>query len=222
MIQKGSTLISIPSKIRKQIISSIIEETNWSFNPLKAEIEYWFLIHNEKCALLGIKLSQIISTPSRKLKKGELRPKMAHILNLISEPNSNDIYLDPFAGYGALPWDRVNYFPYKNVYISEVDTKLCDDLDSLINNKKRITIQQSSALNLSYLSDKSVNKIVTDPPWGIHQMQNIDYENFYEDMLNEMIRITQSGGLLVILTAKLKEIENAIDSLSEGLSLLKT
>ena len=36
------------------------------------------------------------------LHKGELRPELSHILCSISEPDADDIFLDPFCGSGTI------------------------------------------------------------------------------------------------------------------------
>ena len=220
MIQKGSELIHIPKDFTKKITSSLSEQTKLTYSPESADIEFWFLIRNEGFAVMGIKHASK-KTLYPDIKEGQLKPGIAHLLNLLSEPSENDNYLDPFAGNGALPINRCQHFPYKHIFLSDKDKTLTQELRRLFFNKKNITINHADALHLRYLQDKSVNKIVSDPPWGIYQMQNINYEDFYKSMLTEMVRVLKAKGLIIILTAKTNEFENALFHLRDQLELLK-
>ena len=44
--------------------------------------------------------------------KGKLKTELAHLLSFLSAPSPKDIILDPFAGYGAIPKERIHSFPY--------------------------------------------------------------------------------------------------------------
>lgn len=220
MVQKGNKLIHIPREFTKKILSSIIDQTKLIHNPLKADIEFWFLIRDEGLAVLGVKSNKAKANDYQKVHKGELRPEIAHILNLISEPREDDIYLDPFAHSGALPWNRLHYFPYTHIYASDKEKLLVIKLKKRMTDRN-VTVKQADALHLDYLNDKSINKIVTDPPWGEYQMQDIDYKKFYTDMLSEIVRVIQDKGIIVILTAKKHEFEAALSNFKYKLTLLK-
>jgi len=221
MIQKGSKLINIPRKIRTQIIETIADATSWKFSPLKADTEFWFLIREENVLILGVKNTHLNSTLFQQTKDGQLRPKLAHILNLLSEPNKDDTYLDPFAGYGALPLDRASYFSYKQIYVSDIDEKLISDLKKQFLKKPNILIRRENALNLKNIPNDSISKIVTDPPWGFYDMKNENFEIFYDNMLKEMIRICQKKSIIIILTAKTFELEQALHKAEYKIQILK-
>jgi tRNA G10 N-methylase Trm11 len=220
MIQHGNQLIHVPRDFTKKIIASIAEQTHLSYSPLTADIEFWFLIRNERLVVLGIKSTKDKTSDDQKQDKGELRPEMAHLLNLLSEPAPTDIYLDPFAGHGSLPSDRMANFPYRQIYLSDQDRSLMSRLRHQIKGK-HITIKDADALRLTYLNDASVNKIVTDPPWGVFQMKDVNYVTFYHDMLKEMVRVIQPKGVIVILTGKPLELQEALFQYSETLAMTK-
>jgi len=69
------------------------------------------------------------------------------------------------------------------------------------------------------LTDNSINKIITDPPWGLFD-KNIDLEHFYNKVLNELNRILIPKGLIVMLTAQKKIFENLINQ-SKSFKLLE-
>ncbi len=208
IVKKGAELVHIPKEFTKKIINSITHQTNYIYSPLKADVEYWFLIRSEGFAVLGVKFLNFKRSYFHEIRQGQLQPEMANIMNLISEPNKLDLYLDPFAGHGALPLDRAHFHPCKHIYASDNDKLLVNELRKFSGDK--LTIQHADASYLSYLKDHSINKIVTDPPWGIYKMQDIDYEIFYKKMLSEMLRVLKEHGLIVLLTAKTAEFENAM------------
>ena len=196
MIQKGADLIHIPREFSGKIIDKITQQTGFVFAPLKASVEYWFLIRNEGLAILGIKLTNLIRRSPGDNQQGKLQPEIANILNFLSEPHKDDVYLDPFAGYGSLAKDRILFNPYKHIYLSDIEKPLVERLRKL--NSDKVTVQLSDALHLDYLKDKSVNKVVTDPPWGVYEMKN------------EMQRVVKTNGIIIILTARFKEFEKAL------------
>lgn len=221
MVQKGSKLVHIPRQISKKIVAEITVQTRLQHNPLQADVEFWFLIRNEQFAVLGVKPTRVKATAYQESKDGKLRPKLAHILNLLSEPNKDDVYLDPFAGHGALPWDRMNNFPYAKIYVSDINEKFVRKYDKEYQKHSNIIIKKANAHNLAYLKDESVSKIVTDPPWGLYELKDINYEEFYTAMLKEMYRVIQKNGIIVIVTARIAEFEQALVSYAQQFACVK-
>jgi tRNA G10 N-methylase Trm11 len=180
------------------------------------DIEFLISIRSEGFGLAGI---QFTHRPNyeKTLEKGELYPELAYLLCLISEPKKEDIFLDPFAGHGSLPAQRLN-FPHKQIVANEINK----DLQQMLEKKfsKNIIIKSLDALNLKIFKENSVNKIVTDPPWGFYENQNLDLPKFYLEMLEEFLRVINKNGLIVILTAQKELIKELIIKLKDKLQLL--
>jgi len=154
------------------------------------------------------------------LEKGELYPELAHILCLISEPNASDVFLDPFSGHGSIPIARALGFPFKIVYASDNDKGLVKKLKT----KKirgNFVVGHWDATRLTNFENRSIDKIVTDPPWGLHSGTELNLERFYEDMLKEFIRILKKDGLLVLLTAQKELVELLLNKITNELILIK-
>ena len=150
------------------------------------------------------------------MEKGELYPELAHILCLISEPKQNDVFLDPFSGHGSIPAQRLS-FPYKKIIALDKDKNL---LNRLINKfGKKVLVQADNALKLKTITNNSVHKIVTDPPWGLHE-NNKDIRSFYSLMLKQFIRVLAANEIMVILTHQ-KEIMEDLIKLNEGILKLE-
>ena len=183
-------------------------------NRSRPDIEVWFIERSEGYGFIGIRLKHAQNV-EKVLQKGELRPELAHMLCYMSEPKKDDVFLDPFAGSGAIPIERAVSFPFKQVIASEGDIRTFERLKKRASETKlNITLGQWDALNLTSIPDNSVKKIVTDPPWGIFSQLDIDLKVFYFDMLNEFVRILQKDGLIIIVMGQKDLFEKALNKLT--------
>ena len=190
-------------------------------NRSKPDVEVWFLSRSEGYCFLGIRLRR---TPAseKDLQKGELRHEIAYLCCFLSEPDKEDVFLDPFAGSGAIPIERVKTFPYKHVIASEIDGNMFEKLrKKVLQEQLKITLGNWDALNLKPIANNTITKIVTDPPWGIFSQPGIDLETFYTTMLKEFIRILMNGGLLTIMMGQKEMFERILRGFSELILLEK-
>jgi len=173
-------------------ISNIFQLTPDRATP---DLEFWFLARKGGYGFFGIRISK---HPDYKtvLSKGQLRPELANLLCLLSEPSKVDVFLDPFAGSGAIPDER-KLFPYKEVIGGDIQPQ----------NK---SIQKLNALSLRQFKDGSIDKIVTDPPWGISVGKDLDLDDLYLRMLKEFWRVLKPNGLLIILMGNKELFENVL------------
>jgi tRNA G10 N-methylase Trm11 len=66
------------------------------------------------------------------------------------------------------------------------------------------------ALNMKFLSDSQIDKIVTDPPWGIYDnIENLDI--FYSKMLIEFHRVVRDKGIIVLLVSNRDIFTNVLE-----------
>jgi tRNA G10 N-methylase Trm11 len=154
-----------------------------------------------------------ISHNKKKLEKGELRPELANILCRLSEPNDDDVCLDPFCGSGAILLERSRIVDYGGLFNCDIDE------ENVLNLKNIIKKLDNKKLNKSFFvkhidffknnfDDEFFDKIITDPPWGYYEkIDNI--QEFYDDMLREFKRILKPKGIIVLLTANKEELEKA-------------
>lgn len=178
------------------------------------DIEFLITIRSEGFGLVGIQFSRRPNY-EKTLEKGELYPELAYILCLISEPNKDDICFDPFAGHGSIPAQRLN-FPHKEIRAGEIDRDLQQKLEKKFG--KKVIVDPVDALSLSTVSDNSIDKIVTDPPWGLYET-NKDIPEFYALMLKQFHRVLRRDGIIVILTAQKELTENLLGKFEGKLKL---
>jgi tRNA G10 N-methylase Trm11 len=172
------------------------------------DTELWFIKRKEGAVYLGLRLTRT-DEEDKHLHKGQLRHELAHLLCLLSEPEQNDIFLDPFAGYGAIVMERIISFPYTKVIAGEKDKQIFKLLQEKLKGKTGVVVGRWDATDLSSLTDGSVNKIVTDPPWGIYS-NNMGLDSFYIKILQEFTRVLKKGGLAVVLTAQKELFEQTV------------
>ena len=206
--------VVMPPIQRKKLEIYIADETRLSLSPQHPNNEIWIIQRKEGFVLVGLRLTY--TDPSiYKSKKGELSPQMANIMCQVSEPSPNDIVLDPFAGYGGIVFERAKAFPYKKIIAIEKDSNLVRKMKERAKSfDTNLLIEQGNAGSLK-LADKSVNVIITDPPWGIYERGiNGDIEVLYQKMLEEFRRVLTKEGRLIVLTGAKDIFEEILKHIS--------
>ena len=189
-------------------------------NPHKAEYELWLYIHKDpspsnpdRChGMFGLRLTQ--PDPNRrKIRPGELRPELAHLLALASEPSPKDVVLDPFAGRGAIPIARAKNFPYKQVIAADGGKVQVDELKKSVQRaRKKIKVLENDSFSFPLVKDKTIDKIITDPPWGKYKQFKTPREVLYKEMLAEFDRVLKPRGMAVVLMGAMEQFEEALNT----------
>ncbi len=211
MVQKGSRLVHIPKEIQKKIITNVTHQTGLLFSPLKADMEIWFMLRTEGFAYCTIKFPSQFIQPT-KTEKGELQPHLAYLLNVLSQPRHDDVYLDPFAGYGSLPYNRAKSFRYRKILAYDKDSVLVSALKKRLERFPTTYVELGDAFRLTRVGDKTINKIVTDPPWGIYDTELEVDTGWFTGLLKEFQRVIIPGGIIVLLTGKPEALKAALPS----------
>lgn len=211
MASKENQTVSINREILARLESFFSHKLSLRVNRSKPDVEVWFLTRSEGYGFVGIRIMHT-SHSEKNLQRGELKSELANILCLISEPAKDDVFLDPFAGSGAIPIERSQIFPSKQIIANENDKEIVNRLRTRISGMKlNITIGELNALNLVIFKDNSIGKIVTDPPWGIYKSQELNtLEKLYTDMMLEFNRVLKENGLLVILMGQKELFEKVL------------
>jgi len=174
------------------------------------EVEIWFLSRSEGYGLVGLRLTKRLAG-EKSLEKGELKPELAHLLCLIADLGKNDILFDPFSGSGAIPSEAAISFSPRKIIASDKDQQLFRKLQKRLGAQKKVEVYNWDALALTSLEDNSIDKIITDPPWGFYKEESIsDLAGFYKKMLLELDRVLKRGGVLVILIGQKEVFEKAL------------
>jgi len=200
----ANQLVAVDNKIMEALEGRVAEKTRMRPHRSKPDHEFWLLQRTEGHGFFALRLSHHQSY-DKSLEKGELRPELANILCRLSDPAPNELFLDPFAGSGAIAIQRAKYFPAGLVIASDNDELKVQALKQRVKAldlRKRIVVRRDDALKLERYEDGSIHKIVTDPPWGHFVGLDLPIEEFHRAMLAEFARVLRPGGKLVILTAE--------------------
>jgi len=146
------------------------------------------------------------------LPAGALRPELVHILLLVAGVKDKHTLLDPFAGSGAIIQEARRGFGVRRVIGVEQDAHLRGALGN--------SGRADDARVLVTIENGSIDRIVTDPPWGLYaSLGEDDGRQMYDQSLIAMHRVLAPGGVAVVLSGS-GALTNAIAA-AEGFSVLK-
>jgi tRNA G10 N-methylase Trm11 len=219
IISSENQLISINDSLKVKLENLIASQSKLKLNRSNSDTEFWVLYRTEGFCYFLKRLSKYTAY-EKNLNKGELQPEIAFLMNWLSEPYKNDIILDPFCGNGSIPLKRALHFPTKQIFAFDYDNVMINIVKNKISkrrslsNMKNIIIKKIDIKFLDKeLSEESIDKIVSDPPWGLFKNINMDIEEFYNMTLLKMVKVLKNKGIIVLLISRNIEIEKLIEKI---------
>jgi len=217
VVSSENQLFSIDNALRVKLENLISSQSKLKLNRSNSDIEFWILYRTEGFCYFMKRLSKHTAY-EKILNKGELHPEITFFMNWLAESDKNDIVLDPFCGNGAIPLRRALNFPAKQIYAFDVDNAMINIVHKKIKqnnslvNIKNLFIKQVDIKNLDKeFQHESIDKIITDPPWGHYNNDNkIKIEEFYNLSLSKMANVLKTNGLIVLLVSRQIDIESLI------------
>lgn len=202
----------VDKKIARRAEETVLRDSRLELDRLSPTTEIWYSIRREGFAFCGQLISKREFT-EKNLNKGELRPEIAYFICCFADLNQNDVVLEPFCGYGSIPVQISKKFRFQKLYASDIDSQKIEMVKAKkqLCDKENIEVSVQDAFELSNITDKFVDVIITDPPWGYYEDIG-DIKDFYIRMLNSFERVLKKGGKLVILTARKEEFESSISN----------
>jgi tRNA G10 N-methylase Trm11 len=169
--------------------------------------EFWFLYRREDMAQ-GLNFScfmkRLTLRPSweKTLHKGELPPPLAWTLCRLARPVYSDTVLDPFCGYGSIPDAALKHFHIQKFVACDNDRESASYISARFKKRKSedFTFYRNDFSDLpSIIGEKSIDVIITDPPWGHYR--EINGSGFYVKMFEIFAKLLKEGGRVVVLCA---------------------
>lgn len=134
---------------------------------------------------------------TRSREPGELRPELAHIMGLLAGLDHKHIVLDPFAGFGAIVRECLQGFHCQQVIAVEHNEHLVPHLKSI----PHLIAKVGDAARLPHIETRSIDRIITDPPWGRFEPASIEHlQRIYHEAFIQMHRVLRAKGCVVMLT----------------------
>ena len=172
----------------------------------EGEREFWVMVRNGGSIFFGLRITAL----KKKTTEGELKLELANVLCRLSGPLKTDVFLDPFCGSGVIFLERISSFPYKFAYAIDSDVNKINLLEKKVSwTREKVKIRVGDALSLPEIENESVDKIVTDPPWGFYEKLG-DVSAFYKRMIDEFGRVLKPEGVMVVLVAREIEFERIV------------
>lgn len=222
VLSDENRLVSGNPSLLGQLISAVEGATRLVYRPRGGDTEFWVLRRRSGMAFFCLRLSQRSAT-ERTLEKGQLRPELAELLCHLSEPTKRDIFMDPFAGNGGIVLTRLRH-PYNMIFAFDSDENHVNQLKMNVRSKAQrararggpVIVRVEDARTLGSINDGFIDKIVSDPPWGLYDQTLGDLVAFYRGVIREMARVTKRGGIVVLLLARTEALEQVVAEIGDG------
>jgi 23S rRNA G2445 N2-methylase RlmL len=131
-----------------------------------------------------------------------LRPSVAAALAILSKPAHEDTFLDPLCGTGTVLIERAHLGRYAQLLGGDSDPDTLEAARENIGPRyKPIELRRWDATALP-LEDASVDKIVSNLPWGMKHGSHSDNRRLYPRLISEFRRVLKPRGTMVLLSAE--------------------
>lgn len=180
-------------------------------------VEIWVLQRGKEL-ICGLRLSDR-SMRHRTYKQanieGSLRPIVARSMAILSEPEEEDVFLDPMCGAGTILIERGEQGRYGQLLGGDISEEAIAATRINVGPRyKPIEIRQWDATELPLPSGK-VNRIVCNLPFGKKVGSPQENRALYGPFLGESVRVLRRGGVMVLLTSERKLLMQALGGYPE-------
>jgi predicted RNA methylase len=229
VISEENRPAAIDEKLRAEAERYIARVSGLGVNRSGPDTEFWFLYRREGGppeangrlpAGFSVFMKRLTLRPSweKSLHPGELPPPLAWMLCRLGRLRHTDTVLDPFCGYGSIPFAALKHFHIKQFIACDHDQKAAAHAAARFKSRAPGSFILHTADFRSLLSlvpEKTVDVIITDPPWGLYR--ELPDGNFYEEMFRVFGALLKEGGRVLVLCAKEDELlEAAVGRLKLG------
>ncbi len=206
----------VDKNITRRAEEIVLKNSKLKIDRLSPDTEIWYSIRRDGFAFCGQLISKRTFT-EKNLNKGELRPEVAYLMCVFADIGDEKVIAEPFCGYGAIPVQLIKNFNknIKQLFVSDIDEEKIEHLKqkSIIQNYQNIKIKKANAFDLTEISEKSIDVVITDPPWGYYEDIG-DIKDFYTKMFNSFRRILKDDGYAVILSARKEELTQVCEQMN--------
>lgn len=197
--------------------------SSWRLNRDEAPLEIW-LQQAGRELLVSVRLTTGADRQhgGRTVEReAALRPSVAAAMVFLSQPEDDDVFLDPMCGSGTILLERAMAGRYGLLLGGDIDKAAVGaTLANFGPRHQPRRIERWDATSLP-LDDASANKIACNLPWGRQVGEKAAMPALYAAFLREAVRVLASGGRMVLLTSEWEILKRAIKG-QAGLELEQT
>jgi 23S rRNA G2445 N2-methylase RlmL len=185
----------------------------WRLVEDEAQIEVWVSLVGSTL-IAGLRLSD--NTMRQRAYRrtnlpASLKPTVARAMVLLSNPQAEDVFLDPMCGSGTILIERAQAARYRLLWGGDIDpTAVQATRDNLGPRYQPIDIRQWDARHLP-LQSGSVSALVTNLPFGKQIGTGEDNRSLYPALLAEWSRVLGERGRMVLLGAERRLLRRSIE-----------
>lgn len=211
---------AINDRLRAQAENYISRLSGLKVSRSLPDTEFWFLYRRDDNSKqnfsIFMKRLTLRSSWEKTLHKGELPPPIAWVLCRLAELKHSDIVLDPFCGYGSIPEAAFKYFHITNFIACDNNGEAAKYTTARFIKRKKgeFNFYRTDFTELPLLlNEKSIDVIVTDPPWGHYKESSED--GFLVKMFEVFDKLLKGSGRAVVLYANDENFVKAIPATFE-------
>lgn len=186
MYQVDGRLVSFDPKARAALETAVAAATGTRLTPRGQCQEYWVIGRRDWPMLYFVERLAAASTAKEK-PKGALSSELAALLVTASQPKARDVFLDPFAGSGAIVRGQAAVASSQGDLQRHPVGRSSSRRQGLA--QQGCVALDDDALVLPSVASGSVDAIVTDPPWGEYGDGLRDYSKFASEMAASLTRV---------------------------------
>ena len=176
----------------------------WRLVDENAQIEIWANVIGSRL-LCGLRVSdrsmrhrayQSVSLPA------SLRPSVAAAMVWLTDPDSQDVFLEPMCGSGTIMAERVLGGSYRQVVGGDIlPDRAAASAKNLTGIGKPFAVCQWHACRLP-LASESIDKVSVNLPFGKQVSSHAGVEELYPCFFAELERVLKPGGKAVVLSSE--------------------
>lgn len=206
VVMDSGKLRPVPQNIMLAAEKNCSRRTKLAVCRARPDIEIWLNRRNDGTAYFMVRTRKRPAL-EHTLNRGELRPDIVDVMLRMAETDGRSIVADPFGGWGAVAAAVAENGRYQKMYTGDINGGCVAHQRKRLRGKRNCIVQKWDALALP-LEDKSVDLIITDPPWG--EFERIDSRRLYDGFIKESARVLKPDGRLVFLTSARDEARRAL------------
>lgn len=189
VVHVDGKLTSVDTGARGRLEAALHHATGARVSQRGGGTEFWVLARRQSSTVWLARRAPKHMPPSP---RGSLAPELASLLCLASEPSPGDVFLDPFAGSGAISLARLSWAA-RSIYASD------QQRIAWPRGRKpsRIETFTQDVRGLATVIPQAISVVVTDPPWN--EFAQVSHHGaLLAEACNGMAEMAASSGLRVV------------------------